>query len=90
MYYYEKDYIMRLIHGIAQVLARILLGRQMEEGAEIASVLQKEGKEAYGRLRRLADEGQINEAEELLSTYWKPPPGKIARRRHWPFVFMIM
>ena len=66
MYYYEKDYIMRLIHGIAQVLARILLGRQMEEGAEIASVLQKEGKEAYGRLRRLADEGRINEAEELL------------------------
>ena len=31
MYYYEKDYIMRLIHGIAQVLARLLLGKQMEQ-----------------------------------------------------------
>ena len=35
MYYYEKDYIMRLIHGTAMVLARLLLGRQMEEEGRI-------------------------------------------------------
>ena len=66
MYYYEKDYIMRLIHGIAQVLARILLGRQMEEGAEISSVLGAEGKKHYGRLLRMIGEGKVNEAEERL------------------------
>ena len=38
MYYYEKDYIMRLIHGIAMVLARMLLGRQMENEGEIAAL----------------------------------------------------
>ena len=57
---------MRLIHGIAQVLARILLGRQMEEGAEISSVLGTEGKKHYGRLLRMIGEGKVNEAEERL------------------------
>ena len=27
MYYYEKDYIMRLIHGIARMLAYLFFGR---------------------------------------------------------------
>lgn len=66
MYYYEKDYIMRLIHGIAQVLARILLGRQMEEKGEIADVLEKQEKAENDLLRRLIDAGSINEAEERL------------------------
>ena len=66
MYYYEKDYIMRLIHGIALVLARMLLGRQMEEGAEIASVLDRKAKEEDDILRRMIGEGRINEAEERL------------------------
>lgn len=66
MYYYEKDYIMRLIHGIAQVLARLLLGRQMEEGAEIASVLNREAREALDRLRRMTAAGEVNRAEECL------------------------
>ena len=66
MYYYEKDYIMRLIHGIAQVLARLLLGKQMEEEGEIADALEKQEKEQNSLLRRMADEGKINEAEERL------------------------
>ena len=66
MYYYEKDYIMRLIHGIALVLARMLLGRQMEEGAEIASVLDRKAKKEDDILRRMIGEGRINEAEERL------------------------
>ena len=32
MYYYEKDYIMRLIHGIAQVLAYLYFGRDKKHG----------------------------------------------------------
>ena len=66
MYYYEKDYIMRLIHGIAMVLARLLLGRQMEEEGEIADVMDKQEKEENGRLLRMIDEGNVNRAEELL------------------------
>ena len=66
MYYYEKDYIMRLIHGIALVLARLLLGMQMEEEGEISSVLGREEKEKNDYLLKMIDEGQINEAEEIL------------------------
>ena len=66
MYYYEKDYIMRLIHGIALVLARLLLGKQMEEEGEIADALEKQEKEQNDLLRRMTDEGKINEAEERL------------------------
>ncbi len=66
MYYYEKDYIMRLIHGIAMVLARILLGKQMEEEGEIADALDAQGKAENVRLRRMIDEGKVNEAEERL------------------------
>ena len=66
MYYYEKDYIMRLIHGIALVLARLLLGKQMEEEGEIASVLDEKGRENHDLLRSRVDAGQVNEAEEIL------------------------
>ena len=66
MYYYEKDYIMRLIHGIALVLARLLLGRQMENEGEIATILDKQEKEQNELLLRMVDEGKINRAEERL------------------------
>ena len=66
MYYYEKDYIMRMIHGTAMVLARILLGRQMEEKGEIADTLRKQEKTEYNRLIRMIDGGNVNRAEEQL------------------------
>ena len=66
MYYYEKDYIMRLIHGIALVLARLLLGRQMESEGEIATILDKKEKEQNDLLLRMVDDGEINKAEERL------------------------
>ena len=66
MYYYEKDYIMRLIHGIALVLARLLLGKQMESEGEIVTILDKQEKEQNDLLLRMVDEGKINRAEERL------------------------
>ena len=63
---YEQDYIMRLIHGIALVLARLLLGRQMENEGEIATILDKQEKEQNDLLLRMVDEGKINRAEERL------------------------
>ena len=65
MYYYEKDYIMRLIHGIARVLARMLFGRD-EENGETAAVLSKTAREADDYLLLMIDAGKINEAENRL------------------------
>lgn len=65
MYYYEKDYIMRLIHGIARVLARMLFGRDGDSG-DIAAVMTEETRESDDILRRMIDAGQINEAEDRL------------------------
>ena len=38
MYYYEKDYIMRLIHGVAQMLAKLLLEYAAWDDREKASL----------------------------------------------------
>ena len=66
MYYYEKDYIMRLIHGIAQVLARLLFNREMDREDALAAVLEDEGCERNDYLRGMVDRGQINAAEDRL------------------------
>ena len=65
MYYFEKDYIMRLIHGIAQMLARMLFGKD-EENGEIAAVMTKAARENDDYLRRMIDAGNINAAEDRL------------------------
>ena len=65
MVYFEKDYIMRLIHGIARVLARILFGKD-EESGEIAAVMSKSARESDDYLRRMIDAGDINTAEDRL------------------------
>ena len=66
MYYYEKDYIMRLIHGIAQVLAYLYFGKKMEEEEELSSVMEQGCREDHDYLRRMIDQGHINEAEDRL------------------------
>ena len=66
MYYFEKDYIMRLIHGIAQVLARLLLGIEMEGEGELLLLRDKAARDQNDLLRRMIDEGRVNAAEERL------------------------
>ncbi len=66
MYYYEKDYIMRLIHGVAQVLAKLLLGKEMEQEGELIVLRDQRAKDEHDILRRMIDEGQVNQAEEKL------------------------
>ena len=66
MYYYEKDYIMRLIHGIARALAKILFGKDEETGDEIAAVMSKSAREKGDYLHSLIDAGDINTAEDRL------------------------
>ena len=63
MYWYEKDYIMRLIHGIAQMLAYLWFGRKE---TELPAVMGQECREDSDYLKRLVDSGQINAAEDKL------------------------
>ena len=66
MYYFEKEYIMRLIHGIALILARMLLGREMEEAGEQIIFREKEAGDQNDHLRGMIDAGEVNRAEEKL------------------------
>ena len=66
MYYFEKDYIMRLIHGIARILARMLFEKELGEDGELAAVMEEACREEDDSLRRMIDSGQINAAEEKL------------------------
>lgn len=66
MYYYEKEYIMRLIHGIARILARMLFDKDLEEDGEFVTILEEAGRESNDYLKRMIDAGQVNAAEEKL------------------------
>ena len=66
MYYYEKDYIMRLIHGIAAMLARMLFGERIPESGEPSAVLEQACRERDDLLRGMVDAGRINAAENRL------------------------
>ena len=63
MYWYEKDYIMRLSHGIAQMLAYLWFGKKE---TELPTVMGQECREDGDYLKRLIDAGQINAAEDKL------------------------
>ena len=66
MYYYEKDYIMRLIHGIARILARMLFGDYIDDGGEYISVMGDACRKDNDYLLQMIDSGRINAAEEKL------------------------
>ncbi len=66
MYYYEKDYIMRLIHGIVRMLARMIFGENIEDEGELVSIMDAAGREKNDYFRRMIDKGQVNAAEEKL------------------------
>ena len=65
MYYFEKDYIMRLIHGIAQMLAVILFGRKLD-AEELRTSMGEEFRGSNDYLLQLVDSGEINAAENRL------------------------
>ena len=66
MYYYEKDYIMRLIHGISRALARMLFNKDLDDDGEFAAIMEESGRESNDYLRRMIDDSKINAAEEKL------------------------
>lgn len=63
-----EDYLLRSIQDISRLISTLLLGKERIDFKE--DINQDENKEAvslYGQLTAMADEGQINEAENLLS-----------------------
>lgn len=62
----EKDYIMRMIKEMVQVLASVILGKKY-----VVVELEQENKfsvsgRALGDFREMIDRGEINEAENIL------------------------
>ena len=79
MYYFEKDYIMRLIHGISRMLARMFLNGEMDEEGELITLRSLSARKEDDYLRKMIDEGKSNEAENRLfrlieSSAWEPRP----------------
>lgn len=60
----ENDYIMRMIHEAIRMLVKMVLGIDLDKREE--AEVEKEIEERYRKLTALADEGKINEAENLL------------------------
>ena len=66
MYYYEKDYIMRLIHGIARMLAKMLFDKELTDDSGLVMFRDEGTDETCDYLRRMVDNGEINAAENRL------------------------
>ncbi|MGN0351497.1 MAG: DUF6483 family protein [Roseburia sp.] len=62
---FEQDYIMRAIKDIAKMLAKIIFNKEAK--SDVSELLEMEAEqETLEKLRHMIDEGEINEAENLL------------------------
>ena len=83
MYYYEKDYIMRLIHGIARMLAKMLFDKELTDDSGLVMFRDEGTDETCDYLRRMVDNGEINAAENRLfelieSSAWEERRKKVS------------
>lgn len=60
----EKDYYMRIVHELVRMLIRLVFNKDIDRDGEEAVPL--EVMEKYKKLISMIDDGQINEAENLL------------------------
>ena len=65
----EQDYIMRMIKEFANVLGRLLFNKKKPMYELDVTNRYHVGDDLYTRLCRMADEGKINETENLLYTW---------------------
>ena len=71
----EKDYIMRMIKEIARVLASVMLGKKyVQVELPVESKYQISGDKLH-HMKTMVDRGEINEAENELSTNMLHPKG---------------
>ena len=66
----ERDYIMRLVHELIRTLIRLIFGIDVDQYRE--HKVPAEIEERYRKLKNMAEEGQINEGENLLSDWMDP------------------
>lgn len=62
---FEQDYVMRTIRDIAKMLAKILCNKKAKSD-DLELREREAGQETLERLRQMIDEGEINQAENLL------------------------
>ncbi|MCI8327912.1 MAG: hypothetical protein HFI37_09115 [Lachnospiraceae bacterium] len=60
---FEKDYVMRIIHEVIRVLIKAIYGEDIDKEMY---VVREETKEQGKLLKKLTDEGKIEEAENQL------------------------
>lgn len=61
-----EDYLLRSIQDISRLISTLLLGKERADFEELEDI-DGQTENLYGRLLAMADEGNINEAENLLS-----------------------
>lgn len=62
----ENDYVMRIIHEMVRTLIKLIFGIDEVKEEELEFEAQESG-DLFRRLREMAKDGKINEAENLLS-----------------------
>lgn len=67
----EKDYVMRIIHEMVRTVLKLIFHAEEETGEELV-FLEGEQEDFYQRLCLLADEGKINQAENMLYEKLEP------------------
>ena len=60
----EKDYYMRIVHELIRTLIRLIFNKDINADEDMAVPL--EVMEMYKKLLAMIDDGEINEAENLL------------------------
>ena len=66
----ERDYMMRLVHELIRTLIRLIFEIDIDQYRE--KKVPAEIEEQYRKLKKMTEEGQINEAENLLSDWMDP------------------
>lgn len=62
--YEEKDYILRLIHEMIRMLAKLIFGKEIADNQ--ATELSEEMSQLYQSMTAMVDNGDIDSAENIL------------------------
>lgn len=60
----EKDYYMRIVHEVVRMLIRLISNKDIDRDEELK--VSPEMLEKYKKLTAMIDDGEINEAENML------------------------
>lgn len=61
---FEQDYVMRLVHEVIRTLIKLIFQKDIDDDEEY--IFNEQTKQKYELLKKLVDEGEIEEAENRL------------------------